>query len=77
MSTRTIVEINHDRLGEIERLDKGQLLELIRQITDTSVPRRNSMLFGVRTLVVRHHSTSLAILVNGLPVHSEERSASS
>lgn len=59
MSTRTIIEINHDHLGELRR-DGYPLARLLAVLAacDTANPEEQQLLrqSGIRILGQRHHS---------------------
>jgi hypothetical protein len=61
MSTRTVIEINHDYIGNLRML--GDLHALIRELAGSSVTgalnkhgRRYEYAPGIRILGQRHHS---------------------
>lgn len=66
MSTRTIVEINHDYLAHLLE-DRTFLRDLILELMSTEVTRRlntqgpHDFLCGIRILAQRHHSETLKL----------------
>jgi hypothetical protein len=68
VSTRTIVEINHDHLGELRRDSKPlQWLLAALSACDTADPevRRLLNMHGLRVLGQRHHSEPEWVQSNG------------
>lgn len=68
MSTRTIIEINHDYLSDISLSDMADLLMTLRGSHITGELNRANgapvnWLPGVRILAQRHHSTKLMLEV--------------
>lgn len=74
MSIRTIIEINHDRLHELEDMTIGQVMQAI----DKAQRNRSNMATlhglncnnGVTRLTSHHHSTDVAITLNGFVTYS-------
>lgn len=58
MSTRTIIEINHDWWQELERDDA--MHAILMHLNDK---QRNDLPRGVRVLGQRHHSEELKLIV--------------
>ena len=69
MSTRTILEINHDQLSSLEGLPHDELLALLRKATSCNSELNDSKGYGVKhshgltTLATRHHSSRLRVVV--------------
>ena len=69
MSSRTIIEINHDFLHDLERLSHDELKQIIRNATDCNRSLNNSNGYGVghgcgvTTLATRHHTNRLEVRV--------------
>lgn len=69
MSTRTILEVNHDQLHDIEQLSRDELIQIIRRATDCNAELDSAKGYGVphgygiRTLATRHHSSRLSVVV--------------
>lgn len=81
MSTRTIIEINHDWLHDLEQMSCDSLRTLLRRATDCNAALNASGArgvehgCGVRTLGTRHHSEDLDVVVSGYAVYAESDSA--
>lgn len=64
MSIRTVIEINHDYLHELE--NPHHWMELVKKLKSgdwKGVPRWTRKVPGVRILAERHHSTTLDLKV--------------
>ena len=74
MSTRTIIEINHDYLGDLAK-DPSILADVLRQLGSGAIgaeiakadgseqPQRRPGVPGIRFLATRHHSEVITIRV--------------
>jgi hypothetical protein len=67
MSTRTIIEINHDFLADLER-NPETLMGILRQLGGCSITgmlNRGEIPYsgGIRILAQRHHSETLNLTV--------------
>lgn len=84
MSIRTVIEINHDRLDDIEQLSHPELLKLIRSATNCNSQLNEGTGYGVdhgngfKTLTSRHHTDRLRVIVqlntrydDGSPEHRD------
>jgi hypothetical protein len=56
MSFRSLIEVNHDFTGHIERDPEGFVRELIRYLNSGSTQHIDLERFGVNRLGMRHHS---------------------
>ena len=69
MSIRSIIEINHDYLQDLESLSHQELISVIRNATDCNGHLNNANGYGVQhgagvtTLATRHHSSRLRVIV--------------
>lgn len=76
MSTRTILEFNHDYVREIERDPAGAARTLVDLVLDRSLGQergaREGRHYGIRRLASRHHSDALKVEVGGYVQHQEE-----
>ena len=59
MSTRTVIEINHDHLADLVRSPE-RLIQYLRDLQGSGKPE---FLPGVRLLGQRHHSETLKLTV--------------
>ena len=59
MSTRTIIEINHDHIARMD----AKAWETIKQMCLDKDPRRGLQVNGIRILGERHHSETLKLEV--------------
>jgi len=63
MSTRTIIEINHDRLNDLAH-EPEHMATLIRALASCDLRQlENDRVPGVRILAQRHHSETLNLKV--------------
>jgi hypothetical protein len=63
MSTRTIIEINHDYLRELTALEPSAMLDFIFALRGTLKDAERIAPPGVRVLGQRHHSETLKLEV--------------
>jgi hypothetical protein len=68
MSTRTIIEINHDHLNAVTKAELIDLVEMLGSSTVTGLLNKNggepvTWTSGVRILAQRHHSETLNLEV--------------
>lgn len=63
MSTRTIIEINHDYLRDIVQ-DEAKLAEFVKRLGSGLDWAERSKPYGIRVLGQRHHSETLKLTIN-------------
>jgi hypothetical protein len=61
MSWRTVIEINHDHLGD---LDDAEIMKTLRRYLQSNVDAQRVPYLGhIRVLGTRHHSETLKLTV--------------
>lgn len=62
MSNRTLIEINHDFAGEIDREDTQFVIDLVAYLrAGGERAKENLQQYGIRVLGTRHHSDGFCI----------------
>lgn len=74
MSTRTIIEINHDYLHDLRTRDSFLWARLLLDLAGCELNADERQFFaahGIRILGSRHHSNSMTLTIDGHKAHDE------
>lgn len=75
MSNRTLIEINHDLTGKIDRYPSIFVEALVRYLNSAGPDTANDLReFGIRVFGMRHHSDAFSIDWGGIKASEKESS---